>query len=150
VISNTKYFFSEPYNKYYMARKRKIETGLVEGKLSSSIWKLATPMLIGGALEDLFSMVDLFFVGRLGHIQVAAIAISGTIVAILMMLIQGIAVGTLSFVSRFTGEKNYEMADKILGQTFILSIIGGTEKVRSEIVDKKNHLLKVFYPSFFL
>jgi len=45
-------------------RKRKIEKGLVDGRLSSSIWKLAAPMMIGGALDDLFSMVDLFFVGN--------------------------------------------------------------------------------------
>jgi len=69
-------------------------------------------------------MVDLFFVGKLGHIEVAALAIAGTVVAVLMMLVQGIAVGTMVFISHFTGEKNYDMADNILGQTFILSVIG--------------------------
>jgi len=60
----------------------------------------------------------------LGHIEVAALAIAGTVVAVLMMLVQGIAVGTMVFISHFTGEKNYDMADNILGQTFILSVIG--------------------------
>ncbi|HPP66557.1 MAG TPA: MATE family efflux transporter, partial [bacterium] len=105
-------------------RKRKIEDGLTEGKLSRSIWKLATPMMIGGALQDLFSMVDLFFVGKLGHIEVAALAIAGTTIAILMMLVQGIAVGTMVLVAHFTGEKNYEMSDNVLGQAFIWSMIG--------------------------
>lgn len=41
-------------------RKRKIEHGLTEGKLSESIWKLAAPMMIAGSLQDLFDMVDLF------------------------------------------------------------------------------------------
>ncbi len=104
-------------------RTRKIEKGLVEGKISRSIWKLAVPMMIGGILQDLFSMVDLFFVGRLGHIEVAALAIAGVTISILMMLVQGIAVGTMVLISHFTGEKNYEMADKVLGQTFVLNII---------------------------
>ncbi len=105
-------------------RERRIEQGLVEGRLSLSIWKLAAPMMIGGALQNLFSMVDLFFVGRLGHVEVAALSIAGTIVGILMMVVQGIAVGTMALISHFTGEKNYEMSDKILGQTYIWGIIG--------------------------
>lgn len=105
-------------------RERKVERGLVEGRLSSSIWKLAVPMMIGGALQDLFSMVDLFFVGRLGHVEVASLSIAGTVMAIMMMLVQGIAIGTIALISHFTGEKNYEMSDNVLGQTFILGIIG--------------------------
>jgi putative MATE family efflux protein len=105
-------------------RKRKIESGLVQGKISGSIWKLAAPMMIGGALQDLFSMVDLYFVGKLGHIEVAALSIAGTVVAILMMLVQGIAVGTVALVAQFVGEKEYEKADEVMGQTFILGLIG--------------------------
>lgn len=105
-------------------RGRRVEHGLTEGRLSRSIWKLAVPMMIGGALQDLFSMVDLFFVGRLGHVEVAGLSIAGTVVAILMMLVQGIAVGTMVLISHFTGEKNYQMSDKVLGQTYILGIIG--------------------------
>jgi putative MATE family efflux protein len=81
-------------------------------------------MMIGGALEDLFSMVDLYFVGRLGHIEVAALAIAGTVVAILMMMVQGITVGTTALIAHFTGDRNYEEADQVLGQTFVLGLIG--------------------------
>lgn len=105
-------------------RKRKIETGLIEGKISGSIWKLATPMMISGALQNLFSMVDLYFVGQLGHIEVAALSIAGTVVSILMMLVQGIAVGTMVLVANFIGEGKHEKADEVMGQTFILGLIG--------------------------
>jgi len=105
-------------------RKRKVESGLVQGRISGSIWKLAAPMMIGGILQDLFSMVDLYFVGKLGHIEVAALSIAGVVVAILMMLVQGIAVGTLALVAQFVGEKKYEKADEVMGQTFTLGIIG--------------------------
>jgi putative MATE family efflux protein len=107
-----------------MKRERKIENRLITGNISRSIWTLATPMMIGGALEDLFSMVDLYFVGKLGHIEVAALAIAGTVVAILMMMVQGITVGTTALIAHFTGDRNYEEADIVLGQTFILGLIG--------------------------
>jgi putative MATE family efflux protein len=107
-----------------MKRERKIENRLITGNISRSIWTLAAPMMIGGALEDLFSMVDLYFVGRLGHIEVAALAIAGTVVAILMMMVQGITVGTTALIAHFTGDRNYEEADQVLGQTFVLGLIG--------------------------
>jgi putative MATE family efflux protein len=107
-----------------MKRERKIENRLITGNISRFIWTLATPMMIGGALEDLFSMVDLYFVGKLGHIEVAALAIAGTVVAILMMMVQGITVGTTALIAHFTGDRNYEEADIVLGQTFILGLIG--------------------------
>jgi len=107
-----------------MTRKRKIETGLVEGRISTAIWKLAVPMMVGGALEDLFSMVDLYFVGRLGHQAVAALSIAGTVVAVLTMLVQGIGVGTLALVAQFIGRKEYAKADEVLGQTFLLAGMG--------------------------
>jgi len=105
-------------------RERKIEKGLTDGRISSSIWRLAAPMMIGGALQNLFSMVDLYFVGRLGHLQVAALSISGTIVAILMMLVMGIGVGTTALIAHFTGDKKHENADMVLGQTLILGLLG--------------------------
>ena len=105
-------------------RERKIENRLTTGNISQSIWTLAVPMLIGGLLQDLFSMIDLYFVGRLGHIEVAALAIAGTVVAIMMMLVQGIAIGTTALIAHFTGDKNYEEADRVLGQTLLLGFMG--------------------------
>lgn len=107
-----------------MDRQRRVEKGLTEGSIASSIWKLAAPMMIGGALQNLFSMVDLYFVGRLGYLQVAALSISGTIVAILMMFVMGIGVGTTALVAHFTGDKKPEHADRVMGQTLLLGLIG--------------------------
>jgi len=39
-----------------------------------------------------------------------------TTMAILSMLVQGIGVGTMALISHFTGEKDYKMSDKVLGQ----------------------------------
>ncbi|OYD14331.1 hypothetical protein CH330_08985 [candidate division WOR-3 bacterium JGI_Cruoil_03_51_56] len=107
-----------------MARLRRIEKSLTEGGLGGSIWRLALPMMVGGALQNLFSMVDLYFIGRLGHVQVAGLAIAGTVIAVMVMLVQGIAVGTTALVAHFTGGKNYGMADEVLGQTLVLGFLG--------------------------
>ena len=49
-------------------RVRKVNHGITEGSLRASIWKLAVPMMIGALLQDLFTLADLFFVGRLGSL----------------------------------------------------------------------------------
>jgi len=104
-------------------RLRKINSGITEGSLQSSIWKLAMPMMIGAVLQDLFTLVDLFFVGRLGHEAVAALSVSGFIIAVIMIAAIGIATGTTALIAHFTGKKDYSSADNVLFQTVVVSII---------------------------
>ncbi len=101
-------------------RQRRIEEGLIDGRISRSIWKLALPMMISGALQNLFSIVDLYFVGRLGHVEVAALSIAGVVLSVLVMFVMGIAIGTTALIAHCTGQKNHEQADEVLGQTLLL------------------------------
>jgi putative MATE family efflux protein len=105
-------------------KERRIEQDITEGRVSQSVWKIALPMMVGGFLQDLFSLVDLFFVGRLGHVEVAALSLAGTVMAILLMLVQGIGVGTTALVAHFVGRKEYERADEVVGQTLLLGAAG--------------------------
>ena len=104
-------------------RHRKINGNITKGALSSSLWKLALPMMIGAVLQDLFTLVDLFFVGRLGHTAVAALSISGVILSVIMMVAIGISVGTTALIAHFAGKKDYDSADNVLFQTVVLSIV---------------------------
>lgn len=104
-------------------RARKINGCITEGNLRSSIWKLAMPMMVGAVLQDLFTLVDLFFVGKLGHIAVAALSIAGIIIALIMMAAMGISAGTTALIAHFVGKKDYHFADTVLFQTVIVSVV---------------------------
>lgn len=104
-------------------RLRKINNNIIGGDLRSSLWKLAMPMMAGAVLQDLFTLADLFFVGRLGHIAVAALSISGVIITVIMMAAIGISAGTTALVAHFIGKKDYINADNVLFQTVVISII---------------------------
>ena len=104
-------------------RARKVNNGIIEGSLKSSLWNLAVPMMAGAILQDLFSLADLFFVGRLGYVAVAALSISGAILSVIMMAAIGISAGTTALIAHFTGKKDYNSADNVLFQTVIVSII---------------------------
>ncbi|MFH1380638.1 MAG: MATE family efflux transporter [Candidatus Omnitrophota bacterium] len=104
-------------------RARKINKNITEGGLRSSIWKLAMPMMAGALLQDLFSLVDLFFVGRLGYVAVAALSIAGVIISVIMIAAIGISAGTTALIAHFVGKKDYASADNTLFQTFIVSVV---------------------------
>src|SRR4030042_4147393 len=103
-------------------RARKINNNITQGGIRHSIWKLAIPMMAGALLQDLFSLVDLFFVGRLCHIAVAALCIAGVIIAVIMMAAIGISAGTTALIAHFIGKKDYDSADNTLFQTVIVSV----------------------------
>ncbi len=104
-------------------RARKINAGIVSGKLGASLWKLSLPMMAGMVLQNLFSLADLFFVGRLGHIAVAALSMSGVVISVVMMAAIGISSGTTALIAHFTGKKDYKSADNVLFQAIVLSVI---------------------------
>ncbi|MBN3041146.1 MAG: MATE family efflux transporter [Candidatus Omnitrophica bacterium] len=102
-------------------RARKINNNITNGTLKYSIWKLALPLMVGALLQNLFSLVDLFFVGRLGYIAVAALSIAGVIISVIMLAAIGISVGTTALVAHFIGKKDYDSADNTLFQTILVS-----------------------------
>jgi len=104
-------------------RERKTFTHITQGVLGSVIWKMSLPMMGAALLQDLFSLVDLFFVGRLGHIAVAALSISGAVVSVLIMFGIGIATGTTALVGHFVGKKDYKSADNVIFQAIVFSAI---------------------------
>jgi putative MATE family efflux protein len=106
-----------------MGRFRKINHNIIEGGLRSSLWKLAMPMIVGAVLHDLFTLADLFFVGRLGHLAVAALSISGVIIAVIIMVAIGISVGATALIAHFMGRKDYDSADNVLFQTVVISVV---------------------------
>lgn len=104
-------------------RPRKINSSITEGGVKSAIWKLAMPIMAGAALQDLFALADLFFIGRLGHVAVAALSISGVLLAVIMMAAIGISTGTTALVAHYIGKKDYQSADNVLFQTVVLSLV---------------------------
>jgi putative MATE family efflux protein len=96
---------------------------VTSGSLARAIWKLALPTMITSALFDVFNLVDMIFVGRLGPSAIAAVSMSGILMGIIRMIAMGISTGTMALVSRFTGSGDEASAEKVLGQSITLSII---------------------------
>ena len=96
---------------------------LTKGSLAQNIWTLALPLMVTSALMDIFNIVDMIFVGRLGTSAIAAVSICGVLMGLIRMLAMGISTGTVAMISRFIGEKNSDDAGAVLAQSIILSVI---------------------------
>lgn len=95
---------------------------LTAGPLAANIWHLALPLMVSAALQDIFNIVDMMFVGRLGPAALAGVSMGGVVMGLIRMLAMGISTGTVALVSRFVGQKNERAAEDAVGQALFLSL----------------------------
>ena len=101
---------------------RRNRNNLIEGSLTSGIVRLAGPMFVSAMLQNLQSVIDLFWVGKLGSDSVAALAMSGTVLMMLFPVIMGVATGTVALVARAIGAGDNELAADSAGQSLVLGM----------------------------
>ncbi len=95
------------------------------GSLRRSLLRLAGPMFASALLQNTQSLIDLFWVGRLGPDAVASLALSGTLLFLMWPLVMGLSVGTVALVARHTGAGSPEKAAAAAGQSLGLSVEAG-------------------------
>jgi putative MATE family efflux protein len=98
-------------------------TNLTEGNLFRGLIAVAAPIVAGNLLQSGLELVDLFFVGRLGKEAIAGVAMSTSIVMVLMTVIIGIVTANTAFISRYYGAKNLDMVAKGVSHTLILGLV---------------------------
>lgn len=99
---------------------------LTKGSVGKGILLFALPLLGSSLIQQLYSTVDLIFVGQLlGTKASAAIGASGLIVTCLIGFFNGMAVGTNVFAARHYGARRFEQLKKLIQTIFWTGIIGG-------------------------
>lgn len=97
--------------------KRDLTTGSILGGVLS----LSVPMIAASVLHSIQSMVDMFFVGKLGPDEMAAVGMSGSVIMVLATVFIGINTSTVAMVSRAIGEKDEARAGHVAGQSLLLT-----------------------------
>ena len=96
---------------------------ITTGPLVPSIWRLSWPAMITVALHNIFSLVDMFYVGRLGPEALGAVAVCGTLLGLVFTLALGISIGSVALVARFVGDNDLRAAEEVAYQTIILALL---------------------------
>ena len=99
---------------------------LTKGSVGKGILLFALPLLGSSLIQQLYSTVDLIFVGQLlGTKASAAIGASGLIVTCMIGFFNGMAVGTNVFAARHYGARRFEQLKKLIQTIVWTGIIGG-------------------------
>ena len=98
---------------------------LTTGSLSRHLMKTASFMLVTMVFQTLYFLVDLYWVGRMGKEAVAAVAIAGNLMFVVLAVTQMLGVGTTAMVSHAVGRKEREVARHVFNQSQVLSVVVG-------------------------
>jgi putative MATE family efflux protein len=70
---------------------------------SWGIWKISAPVMLSSVLFTFQTTVNMFWVGKLGGISLAAVALAGSILGVFQTLAGMVSAGTLATCARFSG-----------------------------------------------
>ena len=94
---------------------------LTSGSLSRHLLKTSSFMLVAMVFQTLYVLIDLYWVGRLGTDAVAAVAVSGNLMFVVLAATQMLGVGTTTLVSHAVGRKDHDTARLVFNQSLGLS-----------------------------
>ncbi len=72
--------------------------------IGRAILLLSIPMVLEMAMQSLFAVVDVFFVGKLGSNPVALLGLGDSLLALVFSVAMGLSMGTAAMVARRVGE----------------------------------------------
>src|SRR5262249_21823484 len=98
---------------------------LTHGPIRRHILKMTAFMLISMLLQILYSLVDLYWVSRLGKEAVAAVSIAGNLMMIVMAFGQMLGVGAAAVISHAAGRKDHARVQLLFNQALSLSLLIG-------------------------
>ncbi|MCA6363108.1 MAG: MATE family efflux transporter [Bacteroidetes bacterium] len=98
------------------------EQDFTQGSIRLAVFLLAVPMILELAMESIFAVVDMFFVGKLGENAIATVGLTEAVVTLVYSLAIGLSTAATAIVARRVGEKNEKDAAHAGMQAIMLSL----------------------------
>ncbi|KLT66953.1 MATE family efflux transporter [Pedobacter sp. BMA] len=101
------------------------EVDLTSISIKRAIILLAIPMMLEMAMESVFALVDLYFVGHLENSSYAiqTVGLTESVLTIIYSLAIGLSMAATAVVARRIGEKNPDAAAKAGMQTIVIAVV---------------------------
>ncbi len=98
----------------------KPKVDITEGSVLKNVLYMGVPSMIGFGAMTIYALTDIFWVGKLGAAQVAAVTLFASIAWVLGSTNQIVGTGSIAIISRRFGEKDYEATRDAIRQTLLL------------------------------
>ncbi|UPA16332.1 MATE family efflux transporter [Borrelia coriaceae] len=96
---------------------------ILKGNLYRVILVISLPIVITNVLQSLYELADIFYVGKLGSMPLAALSFIGPINFLIMGFAMGMSIGSVSLMSRCIGEEVFTKFSKYAGQLIFLNVV---------------------------
>ena len=112
-------------NIVFISKQKVIMDGqdLTKGNIRKQLWQLSWPMMLTMFFYTLYNIVDSIWVGKISSEAFAAVGLSQISLFVMISLGFGITVGSGVVMAMHIGAKEKDNAEKVLGQSFVLSAI---------------------------
>ena len=88
---------------------------ILNGPITSTIFKLAWPVMIGNTMQVVYNLADTFWLGKLGAEAVAALSIGFPLVFLMISIGAGLTIAGTTLVAQYMGAGDQEMTNKVTG-----------------------------------
>ncbi|MEZ4684460.1 MAG: MATE family efflux transporter [Caldilineaceae bacterium] len=96
------------------------------------VWRLAVPVILTNLLQSLVEVIDVFMVGRLGPIAIAAVGMSSAIRFLVLVMMLSVAAGAMTMIAQAKGARDAERMSFVTRQaissglliSFVLTLVG--------------------------
>jgi len=107
--------------------EKKQPTDYTKGSIIGGILKMGVPSMLGFLSQNIYGLVDTYWVSRLPGKEagVAAITFFGAIMWLFFSFNQLVGPGSVAVISRRYGEKAFDRAEKAIKETLILKLFFG-------------------------
>ncbi|REC47016.1 MATE family efflux transporter [Chryseobacterium pennipullorum] len=99
------------------------ETDFTKVNIRSAVLLLAIPMMLEMAMESVFALVDLYFVGHLKEsgYAIQTVGLTESVLSVMYSIAIGMSMAATALVARRIGEKNPEQASRSAAQVLMVS-----------------------------
>jgi Na+-driven multidrug efflux pump len=96
---------------------------LTQGSVTRHLVHMSAFLAMSMAVQTLYLLADLYWVGHLGKEAIAAVGVAGNITMIVLALTQMLGVGTTTLIAQAAGRKDQARAELVFNQSFVMSIV---------------------------
>ncbi|KOA21487.1 multidrug export protein MepA [Clostridium homopropionicum DSM 5847] len=98
---------------------------ILNGDMKKVIIVLSVPIMFNNLIQTLYSLADMYWVSKLGSIEVASTGFVWPVLFLILSIGMGLTIAGTSLISQYLGSKEKNQANKIASQIFLVAIILG-------------------------
>ncbi len=97
----------------------------LDGATLRIVWRLALPVIGANLLTTLVNVVDVFFAGRLGPSEVAAVGLATSVRLLVLVVVMAISSGAMALAAQARGSRDPDALALIARQTMLVAVALG-------------------------